>query len=287
MPYDPKPTQFPFPEQTDLHYLHVKKNKGIVFDENYPYVDNSRAARRKRSLFRIATVAIGFPACAIRLNLRVKGKENLKKNKELLKNGVISISNHIHMWDYLAIMKTVAPFRTSILSWAPNINGENGTLIRLTGGIPLPTDNARGSFACVKAVKKLIQDGGWLHIYPEGCMWECYQPIRPFKTGAAYYSLSTGKPILPMAFSYRENGFFRKLLKCKPSLTLTIGEPIFPEKLASAHDAKIQLTAECHRAVCKLAGIDPDENIYPPVFDNNKRIDYYTDTYGEGYKGSW
>ena len=35
------------------------------------------------------------------------------------------------------------------------------------------------------------------------------------------------------------------------------------------------LTVRCHEAVCRLAGIDPAENIYPPVYENSRRVDYY------------
>ena len=38
--FDPKTNKFPYTELTDKHYLQVKKNNGLVFDENYPYIDN-------------------------------------------------------------------------------------------------------------------------------------------------------------------------------------------------------------------------------------------------------
>jgi hypothetical protein len=46
------------------------------------------------------------------------------------------------------------------------------------------------------------------------------------------------------------------------------------------------MTIRCHEAVCRLAGIEPGENIYPPLYDQSKRIDYYATEYGVGYKGS-
>ena len=46
------------------------------------------------------------------------------------------------------------------------------------------------------------------------------------------------------------------------------------------------LTVRAHNAVCSLVGIDPVENIYEPEFNDSRRIDYYTDTYGVGYRGS-
>ena len=29
------------------------------------------------------------------------------------------------------------------------------------------------------------------------------------------------------------------------------------------------------QAVCRLAGINPEDNLYPPVFCDNDRVDYY------------
>ena len=287
MRFDPKTNRFPYPEQTDCHYLSVKKDDKTVFDENYPYVDNSKSAKFKRGLIRILLYTVVFPITTLRLDLRIKGRENIKKYKDVLKNGVISVANHVHMWDYLAIMKGVRPYKTNILAWAPNIRGENGKMIRGVGGIPIPTDNMKGLNASVNMTKKLLEDKGWLHIYAEGSMWEFYAPIRPFKTGAAYYSLKTGKPVLPMAFSYRKSGPIRKLLNSPAAFTLNIGEPIFPDTDLPFKEAERALTVKYHDAVCRLAGIDPEENIYPPLFNNSKRVDYYTNEYGIGYKGSF
>ena len=36
--FDPHSTKYNYPENTDAHYLVVKKNNGAVFDENYPYI---------------------------------------------------------------------------------------------------------------------------------------------------------------------------------------------------------------------------------------------------------
>ena len=47
--YDPKTDKYPYPEQTDQHYLKVKKNDGTVFDKDYPYVDNSKPFKRKQT----------------------------------------------------------------------------------------------------------------------------------------------------------------------------------------------------------------------------------------------
>lgn len=281
MAFDPKPTCYPFPEITDRHYLVVKKNDGTVFDKNYPYIDTSKPFERKRWWYRLLTVLIAFPVMRLRLGLKITGKENLKKHKEELKNGAVSVSNHVHLWDYIAVMCALYPRRPDIIAWAKNISGENGKLIRMSGGIPVPENDVRATISFTRAIQEYLEKGGWLHICAEGSMWEYYQPIRPFKKGAFYFAVKTGRPILPMAISYREPKGLWKIFYRKAMLTLNIGEPIFPDASLKKEAAIEKLTVEAHEAVCRLAGIDPKENLYPPVFHDNRRVDYYTTRYGK------
>ncbi len=275
MSYDPKTHKFPFPEDTDKHYITVKKDNGLVFDAKYPYIDDSKLFRFKKALIRILLYILVFPVATVRTGLRIKGRKNLKKNKEILKKGVISCSNHVHFWDYICVMKAVRPFKPYVIVWARNIRGENGTMSRLTGGIPFPDDNIHGAGAFMRAVRKML-DGGWLHIYAEGSMWEYYKPIRPFKGGMGSLSIKNGKPILPLAFSYREPGFIRKkIFRQIALLDLHIGEPIFADDNLPSYERENDITMRAHDEVCRLAGIDPEENLYQPIFDNSKRVDYY------------
>ena len=285
--FDPKTNKFPYTLETDKHYLIVEKNKGLVFDENYPYIETKKSFKFKQWLVRILLYLIVFPVYAVKMGLRIKGRKILRKNKKLLKQGVISVSNHVHMCDYICIMNAIRPHKSNVLAWAPNINGENGTLIRLVGGIPIPEDSYRGTKEYIKAVGTVLNNSGWLHICSEGSMWEYYCPIRPFKKGAAHFAFRYNKPIIPMAFSYRKPGWIRrKIFKQIALFTLTIGEPLFIDESLPKEEQIEDLTKRSHDAVCKLAGIDPNENIYPPIFNHNTRIDYYTTKYGVGYTKS-
>ena len=274
--FDPKTKKYPYTQYTNQHYLVVKKDRGIVFDSNYPYIDHSKWFRFKQALSRILLNVLVFPVATIRLGLIIKGRKIIKENKELLKKGAISCANHVHMWDYICLMKAIRPFHSYILVWDKNINGENGTMMRLVGGIPIPEGNIRASVKFTQEVDELVQNGGWLHIYPEGSMWEYYAPIRPFKSGIGYCAVRNNKPILPMAFSYREPGWIRKhIFKQIACFTLSIGNPILPDMSLDKKEREHDLLVRSHDAVCQLAGIDPKENIYPPVFDNTERVDYY------------
>ena len=73
--YDPQTNRYPYPEDTDKHYLSVKKNDGTVFDKNYPYVDESKKMKRKMWWTRLLLNILVFPLTYIRLGLKVDGKK--------------------------------------------------------------------------------------------------------------------------------------------------------------------------------------------------------------------
>ncbi len=286
--FDPKTNKFPYPMDTGEHYLKVKKNNGLVFDTKYPYVDNSKKMKRGQWWMRVLLNTIVFPLDRIRLGLRIKGRENLKKYKDVIDKGIISVSNHIHMWDYITTMRVVRPNKPYVLVWDKNVRGENSKIIRLTRGIPVPTEDPAASKEYLRQVIKLItEDHGWLHIYAEGTMWEFYAPIRPFKRGASYIALKCDKPIIPIAYSYRKPNWIRRVIfRQIACITATIGEPIYKDDSLTGKAQEMDLTRRVHAKVCELAGIKPEENIYDAIYNDSKRIDYYTDTYGVGYKGS-
>ena len=162
--FDPKTNRYPYPLETDRHYLEIHKDRGLVFDSDYPYIDKSGWFRFKQNMTRIFLNVIVFPVATIRLGLKIEGRENLKKYKDVLDGGVVSVCNHVHMWDYIGVMKGIRPRRSGLLAWAPNINGENGTLIRMVGGIPIPENTVAGQKAFLKAVGGFLKEHGWLHI---------------------------------------------------------------------------------------------------------------------------
>ena len=269
----PNTDRYSFPEDTSGHYLEVKMDRGIVFDKNYPYVDYSKGFAFKRFWVRLLLRLIVFPMAKIRLGIRIKGKNNLKRYKDLLSNGAVTIANHVHMWDYICVMKALHNFKwTYLLSWDKNVNGESGPLVRMVGGIPIPENDLEAQVAFNKAIKKLLEEKNFLHIYAEGSMWEYYTPIRPFKRGAASIAVKNNVPILPMAFSYRKpNWIRRKIFKQLALFQLKIGEPLLPnpelEKTAQIDD----LTIRAHEAVNYLAGFE--KSVYPPLYDHSKKID--------------
>ena len=271
--FHPRSTKYPYTEYTDQHYLVVKKNNGQLFDANYPYIDNSFKLRTARFWIRILMYILIWPIlCFFMMGLKVKGRKKLKYHKDELKNGAISISNHVHLWDYIANMKAIRPYKPDVLIWAPNIRGENGKMMRGVGGIPIPDDNKEGMRAMNEAVGKYLEEGGWLQVYAEGSMWEYYPYVRPFKLGAFSLACRYNKPILPLGFSFRKPSWIRKhIFGQDAAITVTVGEPIYRDESLPEAEQRIDLARRTHEAICTLSNLQDGENLYPPIFDHNKR----------------
>ena len=264
-----------YPKYTDQHYIDVTEDDGTVFDKDYPYVDKTKKFKFKQFFIRAGLYTLVFPFSYVRMGLKIRGRKNLRKNKRLLKNGALSIANHVNRWDYIAIMNAIKPFKPHLLAWSKNITSKDGPLVRLVGGIPIPEHDPAATVAYINAIKDLLNDGGWLHLYPEGSMWEYYRYIRPFKKGIAHLARLGNKPVVPMAFSYRKPSWIRKhIFKQEACFNLCIGEPIFLDETLSGGEQEADLLRRCHHAVCELAGLDETLNGYEPIFNNSKRIDF-------------
>ena len=141
-------------------------------------------------------------------------------------------------------------------------------------GEAIPDDNKEGTRAFNDALGKLLENDGWLHVYAEGSMWEYYPYIRPFKLGAFSLACRYNKPILPLGFSYRKPSWIRKhIFKQDAAITVTVGEPIYKDDTLPEAEQRIDLAKRTHEAICKLANLEEGENLYPPIFDHNKRAE--------------
>ena len=267
-PFVPK-IDYEVPTDTGKHILHIPgKNLLGELDENYPYVNKTLWHRVKRFLLYCFIWAVVFPVQTIRFNLRVEGREVLRKHKKALKNGVITVCNHVHKWDFLVSLQALKYHRLWVPSWKDNFNGGNGFLMDTIGAIPLP-ETFNGNKGFMRAMDKLHEAREWVQIYPESALWPNFQPIRPYKRGAFVFAYRYDIPVLPMAISYREvkNPVYKFFKKDNPYFTIRIGEPIFPDHTVSSRQGIEEMRIKCHNAVCIIAGIDPSENPYPIAMD--------------------
>ena len=245
-----------YPAEPDKRILSVVPECEVILDENYPYLDKSFKFNFMMNLQYLGIFVLVFILNPLKYGLKIKGKKNLKPYKKILKKqGAITVSNHVYRWDFLGVLQAVKYRKMYFPTLHDNVVGSDRFMVRYAGGIPLPE-----SFSAMKkfneALDEVVAKGHWLHVFPESCRWDYYQPIRPFKRGAFTFAQKYNRPVIPMAYSYREpKGLEKFFTGGKPCFTLNIGTPIFPDTTLSRKECVSKLRSECHKAMVELAGI--------------------------------
>ncbi len=265
---------YKYPERSDEHMITVKHLRDTHFDENYNYYDKSFWNKIKRGVLFVALNLVAFLVCTIRHGLKIYGRREFKKNKNLFKDGAITIANHVFMWDYLCVLKAIRPHLQFHPGWKTNFEGPNGPLIRWVGGIPIPTDNIRAMAKFQKAIGQVLEDKKWLHFFPEGSMWFYYPDIRPLKKAVFKYAVRYNKPVIPITLSFRPRKGLYKLFGKTPLVDLHIGNPLFPDKSLPVNEAIDKLHKEAYHIMQVMNGINPGD----PTYNTDQNIDNYIKT---------
>lgn len=196
-------------------------------NENYKYVPNGIIFKFFSNLL---YYGIAFPILflilKIRYDLKIEGKENIKN----LKNGAISVSNHVLILD--CAMVGIACVRKKIF-----FTTREGSfkipfvrkLIRLLRAIPIPKD-IKNKEHFIMAVDKLLKDNKIVHFYPEAALWPFCEKLRNFKKGAFGFAIRNNVPILPIVITFRKPKGIRKILKIEKDVTLKILPPIYGDE---------------------------------------------------------
>lgn len=254
-----------YPDKPDAHFIECKIVEPFVVDETYPFLEKKLLCRLWSTLTYACIFTLVFFIAPIKYGLKIEGRENLRKHKKLLKNGALTVSNHVYRWDFLGVLQAVRYRRLWFPAWKENFGTKDKNLIRLVGGIPIPdTIKAMGKFN--EAFDTLHKKKKWIHVFPESSNWPYYVPIRPFKKGAFTIAQRYNLPVIPMAFSYRKpKGLLKLFLKEKPAITLRVGEPLVMDSSLSRKEAVLSMRKLCHQKVLELAGIT--NNIWPSEGD--------------------
>jgi 1-acyl-sn-glycerol-3-phosphate acyltransferase len=271
-PYKPE-LGITYPDKLDAHMVEFEILREIKLDENYPFLDKSFRHRFMRGLMHLGIFTLVFFLSPLRFGLKIEGRNILRKHKKLLKNGAMTVSNHMQRWDFLFVLLAVRYRLMYFPVWKEQLNGPDLGFIRLAGGIPVPESihtikYFNQAFDEIHAKKK------WIHAFPEGSRFDYFLPIRPFKKGVFTMAHRYNLPVLPIAFSYRRPHFpftlvnlFRKITGRKelPMITARIGEPLLLDENLPRKEAVLKMRKDCHEAIVRLAGIS--DNPYPAEGD--------------------
>ena len=256
------------PDKSQLHPVYIDNR---VFDETYPYLDDSFRFKLNNWVgYYLFLYPIVFTANRIKNGLKIQGRENLRKwRKELRRNGAITISNHCNRLNAPAVLNAVFANRhTRIPMYAPNFNTKDHWYMWAVGGIPVPESGMQAMKCFNAAFDEFNRRHWWFHIFPEAARWDGYKPLRPFQKGAFTMAYKYDKPLLPCVITFRPRTGIYKLFGSadEPLLTVTIGEPVFPDKTQPRKQEVDRLREICHVRMQKMAGIT--ENTWPIVPEN-------------------
>jgi len=256
-----------YPEKCDAHMISVKHLRDVNLDENYPYLQKSFWFKCQRGILRICQYTVMPLVMWVRHGLRIHGKEKLKQHKALFKDGLITVSNHVFMWDFICIMVALRPRLGYFPAWKINLEGPNGPLIRMAGGIPIPTDSLRPMVKFKYAMEAVLDSGRWMHFFPEGSMWFYYPDIRPLKKAVFKYAVRYDRPILPITFSFRPRKGLWRLIGKSPLADLHIGDPLFYDKSLPKSAAVQKMQQDAYRIMQEMNGIRPGDPTYATDLD--------------------
>lgn len=229
--------------------------KDIKFDGTYTYLDKSLKFKIWHLLIYLTTWFVAFPLNRIRYGLKIEGREKIRKNKDILANGVMTVCNHVHRWDMICVMQAMRYRKAWIPMYAQPFRGKDGFLMKNIGGIAIPEEHS-GLRAFDQALDELHANKQWIHIFPESCSWKFYAPLRPFKIGAFNMAYRYSLPIMPLVISFRPRTGWRKLFsKNEPLLTIHVGDPIVPDLNTPRKKEAERMRELAHKTMLKMAGI--------------------------------
>ncbi|MCL2211440.1 MAG: 1-acyl-sn-glycerol-3-phosphate acyltransferase [Treponema sp.] len=252
-----------YPEQPDGHMIDVNPMRDVIVDENYPFIDKSLGFKLYRFWTYLLINTAAFFLCFLRYGLKIQGRKNLRKYKKLLKNGAMTVSNHVQRWDFIFVALAVRIRWMFFPIWKEHLKGRDARWIKHAGGIPIPSD-IHTMRAFNNAFDEIHAKKIWIHAYPESTRFDYYVPIRPFKKGVFSMAHRYNLPIIPIAISYRKSHFpftivnFLRAVKGDkklPLITISIGEPILFDEKLGRKEAVLKARKECHEAMVRLAGI--------------------------------
>lgn len=265
---------YTYPERSDQHMLILKRTREIHLDENYEYMPRGIRFRLARAGVAALLHLIVFPLMHLTHGLRIYGRKNLRKHKKELKNGAITISNHVFMWDYLCVLKAIRPHISYFPAWKPNFETGFQPFMRILGGMPIPEEDIHAMGAFKREMDEVVESGRWLHVFPEGSLWYFYPDIRPLKPAVFTYAARYNKPLIPISMSFRPRKGIRKIFGKGPFVDLHVCEPIYADGTLPLRDSANELRSRAYRIMQEMNGIHPGD----PTYNEDQNIDNYKKT---------
>lgn len=231
----------------DSHVLHLWEPCKFEINEDFKFVNDNLMFNLCSNLLYLIAYPILVIINKFFFGFRIEGKENLEKVDGM---GKVTISNHVHPMDCTMVALGNTPSKTFFTSLESNFKIPIvRKIIKLLNAIPIPKD-IRYTKHFMNSIDNLLKNGKTIHFYPEGSLWPYYTKIRHFKNGAFDFAVRNNVPVVPMVFKFKKSKVVSSILKSKPTITLEILDPIFPDTSLSKKDAIGDLKDRAYKAMC-------------------------------------
>lgn len=197
----------------------------IRIDENYKYEHKNPIWNLCSFILQnILSIPIKILYAKIKFRIKYVGKEKLKKYK---KEGYFIYGNHTQAFaDTFIPSIPIYPKRNFFIVNPANISVKPfGKIVEMLGAIPVP-DNKKAMKNFLEIIKKRVDKGQSITIYPEAHIWPYYTKIRPFKTVSFKYPIQFEKPAFCITNTYQSYGKNNKKIK----IVSYIDGPFFPDE---------------------------------------------------------
>ncbi|MBE6717708.1 MAG: 1-acyl-sn-glycerol-3-phosphate acyltransferase [Ruminococcaceae bacterium] len=220
--------------------LNDEFSKAIItpkkIDSSWKYVDD-RPFKKFTHFFwyRIIATPLAWVFLKIKFGHKIIGRELLPKKKKDKRNGFFIYGNHTQdIADALIPSMLCFPKDVYVVVHPNNVSMPFlGRITPSMGALPLPED--MGGFRnLLSAIKKRVNDGNALCIYPEAHIWPYYTSIRPFPDDSFGYPVNQKKPVYCFTNTYQKT-------KSKVRIVTYIDGPFLPDETKSRAEQKKEL----------------------------------------------
>lgn len=205
-----------------------------TLDENYKYIQTGFFERLASKIVYGIAFLVSSVYCRAFLHVSFVGTKKLKKQK----GGFFIYANHTQpVGDVFDPALACTPKRIYTVVSVANMHlPVIGKLLRPLGALPLPS-TLKQTRDFTEAIKKRIDEGHPVVIYPEAHLWEYCCKIREFPATSFTYPVKLNKPIYTLTTTYQSRGENKK-----PKITIFADGPFYPsgttprEKITSLHN---------------------------------------------------
>lgn len=189
--------------------------------------------------YRVVAIPLASVYLKIRFGHKTVGKEKLKGSARA---GRFIYGNHTQAIADALIPTFVNSLRdTYVIVHANNVSMPFlGRVTPYMGALPLPDDMAATrNFSDI--IKKRIQQGKAIVIYPEAHIWPYFTHIRPFGDESFSYPVKYGAPVFCFTNTYQKRRF-----GSHPRLVTYIDGPFYPDTELSAREQRKKLREQVY-----------------------------------------